>query len=584
MQVRILALLLLVFAPAIAINAQVQGTVTLSDGGQGTVVFSGGMVMSQPSAPPSPDASASDPSKTATLSGTVFSASTGAPLRKARISLHMSGEKVPPRAAITDDGGHFSIDAISPGRYDLSAGHSGYVQQEYGQDKPGKAPEMLALAAGQKIDDIAFHLQQAAVITGHVYDEDGDPIQNANVQVTRMSYVRGKRQLMGVQGGSTDDKGEYRIFDLEPGHYYVRASYGGDGFMFSPLEGDLTYPPVFYPNAASADRASPIDLKAGDEIPGVDFQLTPESTPGYQVSGKVLGAGKTGPMSMVMLVQKTPDEDVGGFNTRQTMSNPADGTFRFSNIAPGTYTLRAMQNENGQAKVAAQDIVVGDANVTNVTLVETPGITITGHLTFEGKASAAGPVNVAISQASGEGFLGGANAQVDPDGSFTLKNVTDGTYSLQVWSGCDTCYLKSASSRGADLLGSSFDVQGGAAPSQIEIVYSGNTAEASGTVNGDDNKPAGGAVVIAAPVADTPNRDARYKTSTTDQYGHFDLQALAPGDYDIIALTGFDENTQEYMDPDFMQPYAQKAERLSVAEGDHKTLDLDAIAVDANSQ
>ena len=124
-----------------------------------------------------------------------------------------------------------------------------------------------------------------------------------------------------------------------------------------------------------------------------------------------------------------------------------------------------------------QDVVVGSANVANITLVVTPGVDISGHVTFEGKVPGAGQVGVQISPASDDLFGGGASAQVQPDGSFTLKNVSDGTYKLLVWSQCDTCYLKSVSSRGADLLGNSFDVQSGVAPSAIEIVYSANTAE-----------------------------------------------------------------------------------------------------------
>ena len=103
-------------------------------------------------------------------------------------------------------------------------------------------------------------------------------------------------------------------------------------------------------------------------------------------------------------------------------------------------------------------------------------------------------------------------------------------------------------------------------------------------MNGDDDKPAGGAMVIAVPVADTPNRDARYKTSTTDQYGHFDLQGLAPGDYDVIALNNFDEDSQDYMDPAFMQPFADKAERISVAANDHKAFQLNVLSASTDSQ
>jgi len=527
--------------------------------------------------------------KAAYIAGTVLSASTGSPLRRARIVLQVSSQTDIPRGAVTDESGHFSIGNISPGEYALSAQHDGYIQQRYGQDKPGKHAETLTLAAGQKIEDMTFHLQQAAVITGHVYNEDGDPIENANVEVVRIVYVQGKRQLASQQSVTTNDRGEYRIYDLGPGHYYVRAARGGSGFFNTLTEGEVVYPAVFYPNAASFDGATPLDLKPGDEIPSVDFQLTPNNSNGYEVAGKVIGSatGKAGASpasrSVVTIGERTSYTDVLQ-NERQVTTNPGDGTFKFSNITPGTYRLEAIQDENGQREIAMQEVIVSSANVANLSLVMTPGVDISGRITFEGKGANAGQVGVGVTSVTDDFLGGGASAQVQPDGSFDLKNVPDGTYRLQVWSMCETCYLKSASSRGTDLMGKSFDVQSGVAPSAVEIVFSADTAEASGTVNGDDDKPAGGAIVIAVPVADTPNRDARYKTSTTDQYGHFDLKGLAPGDYDVIALSDFDEDSEEYMDPMFLQPYADKAQRLRVAANDRKSLQLNALAASADSQ
>jgi protocatechuate 3,4-dioxygenase beta subunit len=555
--------------------------------GQGPLVFSGPTIV--PQSPPnsnSSDASALDPNKTASISGTVFSATTGAPLRKAEVTVRGGEEKVPSRAATTDQNGHFSIEGILPGEYNIVVQHTDYVLQRYGQDKPGKPSVMLTLSAGQKIDDLAFHLQQAAVITGHVYDETNDPIEGANVEVMRFIYVRGKHQLVDGQEASTNDQGEYRIYGLEPGRYFVRATHSGNAFMNLVAEGQVLYPPVFYSNGDSPDRATPLDLKPGDEIPAIDLQLIPIATQGHEVSGKIIG-GDAISITMVMMLEKTADSDIAGLglNARQVTTNRADGTFRFVNVTPGTYRLRAVENENGQVKVATGDLVVGSTNVSNVTLALTLGVDISGHITFEGKIDQTGEAGVNLMPASSEDAFGGsASSPIQPDGSFTLKNVTDGTYKLQVWSMCETCYLKSASSRGTDLLGTSFDVRGGVAPQSIDVVYSANSAEASGTVNGDDEKPVAGAMVMAVPVAETPNRESRYKTSTTDQNGHFDLRGLAPGNYDVIALSGLDDDGQNYTDPDFLQPYADKAQSLIVAANDRKTLQLTAVAASSDSQ
>jgi hypothetical protein len=43
----------------------------------------------------------------------------------------------------------------------------------------------------------------------------------------RYGFAQGKRQLTPYGSGMTDDLGEYRIFGLEPGKYYLTASWRG---------------------------------------------------------------------------------------------------------------------------------------------------------------------------------------------------------------------------------------------------------------------------------------------------------------------------------------------------------------------
>ena len=54
------------------------------------------------------------------------------------------------------------------------AQRNGFVGQQYGQRSPEGPGAILTLSSGQKLPDITFQMIPAAVITGHVYDEDGD--------------------------------------------------------------------------------------------------------------------------------------------------------------------------------------------------------------------------------------------------------------------------------------------------------------------------------------------------------------------------------------------------------------------------
>jgi len=65
---------------------------------------------------------------------------------------------------------------------------------------------------------------QAAVITGRVVDEDGDPLPNFEVGLLRK--LPGKsREPAVTRNDRTNDLGEYRLFGLAPGRYFVSAAY-----------------------------------------------------------------------------------------------------------------------------------------------------------------------------------------------------------------------------------------------------------------------------------------------------------------------------------------------------------------------
>ena len=85
----------------------------------------------------------------------------------------------------------------------------------------------MTVADAQAAANIDLRLTRGGVITGHVVDEDGEALARALVTVQRYQYVRGERQLTPAGGEQTDDRGQYRVFGLPPGDYYVSATAGG---------------------------------------------------------------------------------------------------------------------------------------------------------------------------------------------------------------------------------------------------------------------------------------------------------------------------------------------------------------------
>ncbi|HJX94885.1 MAG TPA: hypothetical protein VJ324_04655, partial [Candidatus Acidoferrum sp.] len=66
-----------------------------------------------------------------------------------------------------------------------------------------------------------------------------------------------------------------------------------------------------------------------------------------------------------------------------------------------------------------------------------------------------------------------------------------------------------------------------------------------------------------------------FKQRTTDQYGRFDIRGIAPGDYKLFSWEQVEPNAWE--DPDFLKQFEAKGQRVSLQEGDVKSMDLVAI-------
>ena len=149
------------------------------------------------------------------IRGSVTKAGTNEPLKKARVTLYKRGAReTEPETTVTDAAGGFAIHDVEPGQYTLIVDRPGYVSQRYGQKTPDGPGAFLTLSAGQQLKDLIFRLLPIAVIAGRIADEDGEPVRWVDVRALRQAYEGGKRHLVDMRFASTNDLGEYRLFDL----------------------------------------------------------------------------------------------------------------------------------------------------------------------------------------------------------------------------------------------------------------------------------------------------------------------------------------------------------------------------------
>jgi Carboxypeptidase regulatory-like domain/Polysaccharide lyase family 4, domain II len=516
-----------------------------------------------------PTPASSDSVQKCAISGMVTEAENGQPLRGAKVDIEGPGAGL--MGGVTDDRGRFEIKNIPPGRYQLWASRPGSISMRYGQrtfDNPGHA---LTLAPGQDITDISFHLFREAVITGHIYDENGVPIQGAWVQAQRYGYMNGKRQLQAVGGVQTDDRGEFRLYDLTPGRYYISASYGNQ----APAK-NTSYSPTYYPGVVDPSTASPITVRPGDEFPGVDFSI--QTVTAFRVRGRVTGIPSGHPAAHIYvgLVSNQKGKQWfaaggGGANVRD-----AQGDFDIPNVRPGSYNLSAGYDDQGKQYQAQQVIQVSDSDVNGVVLALVPTATIHGRVHAGGSVDLSN-LNVDVVPPGGLRVIRAPNP-VNSDGTFVIKDVLDGSYNIQLAGLPPNAYLKRATLDGQDVLESGFTVANGQAPgSMLDLVVSSNGGRISGVVM-LDGKLVSDARVTLAPADESKLSEAPwlwFKDAATDQNGNFLVQGIRPGKY--LAFAWQDIQPGQDRDPEFLKRFQDRGYQVQVSENSVQTLQLKAI-------
>jgi sarcosine oxidase gamma subunit len=537
----------------------------------------------QRSAPSSSD----DDKQTASVEGTVVCAGTDEPLGKARVTLSNKDDKDRnSRVAVTGTDGKFMFKGVAPGSYDLNVYHDGYIPRSYGEDSEGKGAAILTLAAAQKMSDLLFRLQKCAAISGRILDEDGDPVRDAFVVVMRRKSRHGLVTTVGLSSAQTNDLGEYRVFDLPPGQYCVRVTFG-DMERMQMRVGDQknaesgskaanNYVPTYYPNVVDGSRASVIELKSGDELSSIDIMLTRNRT--YKIRGHITD-----------LVGDNGQYGISAFSegewTPPSAGQIKNGLFEVAGLLPGKYLVIASgsveKQDRRQVVQGLARVEVVDADLDSVNIVIKRGSDVHGRVLMEGNKALPKHLTIFLQLVDPDGMPGG-NARVRADGTFEL-NVPDATYRIDAYSECAECYVKSAKIDGTDHLEKGVQIVGGISQ-VIEVVYSNRSGSVEGVVTKSDQLPATGVTVLL--VRDPPplhGKLTRFKEGTTDQYGHFTIRGVAPGKYKAFAFAtapGFDDFT----DPEFIGPLESKGESVSIEENGKQTLQLKLIIRDPDAE
>jgi protocatechuate 3,4-dioxygenase beta subunit len=541
---------------------------------------------------------------TAAITGKVVAADTGRALRRARVVVGGGGR---PRAASTDEQGRFQITGLPAGTYTVSAAKSGFVDGAFGQRRPSGPGTSVELTDGQQAANIDIKLARGGVVTGHVMDEQGEPLARAVVTVLRQQYVRGQKQLAPAGTDQSDDRGQYRVFGLPPGDYFVSATAGGIEQAVRQVVGDFGgvqqaaeasgYAPTYYAGVTSASDATRVKLAASQEITGIDFQI--QIVPFATVKGVVVGgqatvllmsddggSGGLSPGGLAALAGRGGGRGVGGVGPvlgggGLRAVTRSDGTFSISNVTPGKYIIiaRADGGPNAPPRTAMQPLVVAGEEV-NVALTPVPGVQIGGTITFE--AAGAPPSNgfsgfrvmpVPLgATAALPGGRGGRPGDIGQNGQFSISDVMPGLYSIRA-SAPRGWTMKAVYMEGRDVTDSPIEVKSENLTG-LNVIFSDRISSLNGSVRDARGNPVSNVTVIVFPADERLwfPQSRQITTARTDQSGAYKLASIPAGDYLVVAVDDVEQG--EWFDPAFLDQIRGSAAKVRIEEGDQHVQDL----------
>ncbi len=479
-------------------------------------------------------------------------------LARVRVIAHDVGRTGDPTAGIlavtkTNEQGRYWITGLPSPRVALGVERNGYYTKTSGGHNGGRV--VLDCTQPEDCAQIDFEMGRAAAINGRVIDELGEPVGDASLSTT--TSASGDRDVR--RRVSSDDRGIFRIANLEPGEYRLRVRGSRSRRFRGALEAEPTE----------------VEVEEGDDIRGVQIVLhtRTEERQLFKVSGRLTGVDHSGSGAHMIAL-------IGRGRGRTAARLEQGGAFTFPNVRPGKYAAAYIRrsdstDSDGSRRVPLGSIEVND-HISDLVLSPRPQTGLQGRVVFDRDV-------LAVGRPSGEVYLvfrGGDGEQVaaadaEPPGfEFESMGLSPGTYEVDVsrwWAAPSLFFVTEVRLDGKPVPARTIDLAEGRVE-QIEVVLSGDFA----TVHGRVKKPReAGEVREAAQFRVGLKGPHAIRSVQADQNGRFAFDKVVPGDYRICAWR--DLSARAVRGDDVWDEAGSAARAFPVEAGSDIEIDLTAV-------
>src|SRR5712692_3358745 len=155
------------------------------------------------------------------IAGRTVNAADGHPLQGATVLIVNTKTQQPVASTLAGKDGGFAFTDLPADKYSLEAVKTGYLASAYDQHEIFSTA--IVTGAGLNTDSLVLRMTSAAIISGRVTDEAGDPVRGATVTLYRENRDEGRSRIAQFRNAPTNDLGAYEIASLPPGTYFISA-------------------------------------------------------------------------------------------------------------------------------------------------------------------------------------------------------------------------------------------------------------------------------------------------------------------------------------------------------------------------